>query len=634
MHDHREGYARAGDRGVLSSVEGHGADYSAPVSEFAAEVSTYRVPPAAGATPVGSAAAEAPTTESGDAVGTGLRLPAALALAAASGIALWASFPSLGWWPLAPVAVAGLAVATRGQRARGAALLGFVAGLAFLVPHLHWSGIYVGVLPWAALSAAEAGYFAAMAALMQRAWRAPGGRAGTVVVIAGLWVAQEALRDRTPFGGFPWARVAFSQADSPLLGLAALGGAPLVTGAVAAVGACLAVAAVGAVALLRSLGRRRVPALALVAAALVLAGGAVVPRPTGSDRDVAVAAVQGNVPRAGLDFNAQRRAVLDNHVRATLDLAARVAAGRTPRPDVVLWPENSSDIDPLRNADAGEIISTATDAVGVPVLVGAVLQEPTDHVSNAAIVWGPDGGPAPGPGARYVKRHPAPFAEYIPYRSFFRHFSDKVDLVARDFAPGRTVGVLPAGGARLGDIICFEVAYDDLVRDTVTAGADLLVVQTNNATFGFSDESVQQLAMSRLRAVETGRAVVHVSTVGVSGLIMPDGRLVARSGHFTTDVLTARLPLRTQQTVATRVGPLPELVLAVAGVLLALLAGTGRGAAPLGTRLLGARLLGARLLGARLRGARLRRRPVPDQDTPSRTVPGTNAPDAGQESLQ
>jgi apolipoprotein N-acyltransferase len=253
-----------------------------------------------------------------------------------------------------------------------------------------------------------------------------------------------------------------------------------------------------------------------------------------------------------------------------------VATGRAPQPDVVLWPENASDIDPLRNADAAAVITMATDAVRVPVLVGAVLQEPVGFVSNAAIVWGPSGSAEPGPGNRYVKRHPAPFAEYIPYRSFFRVFSDKVDLVSRDFAAGRTVGVLPAGGARLGDIICFEVAYDDLVRDTVTAGADLLVVQTNNATFGYSDESVQQLAMSRLRAVETGRSVVHISTVGVSGLIAPDGRLVARSKHFDADVLQARMPLRTQQTVATRVGPAPEIALAAAGVLLALFAGLRR----------------------------------------------------------
>jgi apolipoprotein N-acyltransferase len=289
------------------------------------------------------------------------------------------------------------------------------------------------------------------------------------------------------------------------------------------------------------------------------------------ERTAQVAAVQGNVPQAGLDFNAQRRAVLDNHVRTTLALADDVRAGRAPAPDLVVWPENSSDIDPLVNRDAEAEISDATARIGVPVLVGAVLQGPGEYVSNAGIVWAPGSGPAD----IYIKRHPVPFAEYIPYRSFFRHFSDKVDLVSRDFAPGHTVGVLPLGPARVGDVICFEVAYDDLVRDTVRAGADLLVVQTNNATFGYSAESTQQLAMSRLRAVESGRAVVQISTVGVSGLIAPDGSLVDRSGLFTTDVLAARLPLRTGLTVATRVGPAPEIALAVLGCILVAAAGLG-----------------------------------------------------------
>ena len=147
-------------------------------------------------------------------------------------------------------------------------------------------------------------------------------------------------------------------------------------------------------------------------------------------------------------------------------------------------------------------------------------------------------------------------------------FSDKVDLVRADFIPGRTVGVITAGRPRSATVICFEVAYDTLVRDAVRGGADLLVVQTNNATFGYTDESVQQLAMSRIRAVETGRAVVHISTVGVSALIMPDGSEVARSEHFTRQVLRARLPLRTGQTIATRVGAIPEGALAAVGLLL------------------------------------------------------------------
>jgi apolipoprotein N-acyltransferase len=489
-------------------------------------------------------------------------------VAVVGGVALALSFPGVGWWPMAPIGVAAISVASRGRRPGPGLLLGLAGGLAFFVPHLHWSGVYVGWLPWIALATLEASFVAVLGALLPLAWRAPGGRAGTVVATAGLWTGQEALRGRLPFGGFPWGRLAFSQSDAPTLGYAALGGAPLISAAVALAGGGLAVAAVELLA--RRSDRRWVTAPAATLASLaVITGGALVPTPTDGPRSAEVAAVQGNVPAPGLDFNAHRMAVLSNHVLATARIADRSGAGRVPRPDLVLWPENASDIDPLRNQDAAMAIQAAADRVGVPVLVGGVLEQPTDHLSNAAVLWGPTGSTHPGPGVTYVKRHPAPFAEYIPYRSFFRIFSDKVDLVRRDFTAGDRVGVFPAGDLRIGDVICFEVTYDSLVRDPVRSGADLLVVQTNNATFGFTDESVQQLAMSRVRAVESGRAVVHISTVGVSALIAPDGRLLARSGHFTQEVLQSRLPLRTGRTVATQSGAAPEAALSALGLLLA-----------------------------------------------------------------
>jgi apolipoprotein N-acyltransferase len=171
-----------------------------------------------------------------------------------------------------------------------------------------------------------------------------------------------------------------------------------------------------------------------------------------------------------------------------------------------------------------------------------------------------------------VKRHPAPFGEYIPLRSFFRHISKKVDLVREDFVSGDTLpsnaGVLTMGPARVGDVICFEVAYDSLVRDPVRQGANLLAVQTNNATFGRSQESVQQLAMSQLRAIEIGRAVVHISTVGVSAVILPNGKIERRSGLFRQEVLESDVPLRTSLTLATRVGGWPEGILAALGMAL------------------------------------------------------------------
>jgi apolipoprotein N-acyltransferase len=160
-----------------------------------------------------------------------------------------------------------------------------------------------------------------------------------------------------------------------------------------------------------------------------------------------------------------------------------------------------------------------------------------------------------------------PFGEYIPYRSLVRRITTKVDLVPRDFAAGNEVGVLDVGPVRLGDVICFEVAYDDLVRDTVTGGGRLLVVQTNNATFGRSGETVQQLAMGRLRAVEHGRTVLVAATSGISAVIAPDGELVDSAPVFTRRVMTHEVPVRDDLTLATRVGAVPEAALAALGVL-------------------------------------------------------------------
>jgi apolipoprotein N-acyltransferase len=282
---------------------------------------------------------------------------------------------------------------------------------------------------------------------------------------------------------------------------------------------------------------------------------------TTTDGSAVVALVQGNVPRAGLDFNAQRRAVLDNHVARTMTLAADVAAGRYPRPALVIWPENSSDIDPLRNPDARAVIDRAARAIGVPILVGAVLRTGDGHTTNTAMVWNP----RTGPGQRHDKR-PMPFAEYIPYRNFFRLFSPYVDR-AGDFVPGNGDSAVDVGLARVGIAICSEVMFDDLVRQGVQSGAQLLAVPTNNATFGFTEMTYQQQAISRVRAVEHGRTVLVAATSGVSAVIAPDGAVEQQTKLFTPDALVARVPLRSGTTLATRLGPTPEWLLVTLGLL-------------------------------------------------------------------
>jgi len=500
-------------------------------------------------------------------------------------VALCLAFPDAGLWFLAPIGVGLLALATCGARVREGALLGLVTGLVFFGYSLSWAGIVVGVVPWAGLTVCQALFLAllggATAGLQDRPdlWRrregehglATGARVRPLVVVL-AWVAQEALRDRIPYGGFPWVRLAFSQADSPMGRLAALAGAPGVTFAVALVGGLLAAAAFRLASTERASapGRRpgRSTLLALAGALVVGAFGTLVPLPV-DGASGSVMAVQGNVARPGLDFNAERRQVLDNHVDATIAAAGQVAAGTRAPPDLVVWPENASDIDPTRNPDADARIGEALDAAKAPIVVGSLLEQPYPDVSNVSLLYTPGQGIT----ARYVKQHPVPFAEYIPSRDFFRRFSDKVDLVRADFAAGDRPVVFRVPAASGGTIvagptICFEVAYDDLIRDNVELGANLLLVQTNNATFGFTAESTQQLAISRIRAIEHGRSVVHVSTVGVSALITPDGTPHQASALFTQAVLSGQLPLRTALTVATVLGPWPEyaacLALAVA----------------------------------------------------------------------
>ena len=473
------------------------------------------------------------------------------------------AFPGPALVPLAVLGPAALALAVHGRSVRGGLWLGLVTGLAFFVPLLSWTGIYVGPLPWLALAVFEALHLAllgAATALTSRLRWWP-------LWAAALWVADEALRGRLILGGFPWGRLGLSQTDGPLLALAAYGGVPLVSFAVALIGTLLAAAVLALHRLLRS-GRPNAArplawALAGIVAVPLVGAVAWLPLPgpslTEGGPTSTVAVIQGNVPRAGLDFNAQRRAVLDNHVQRTLELADAVRAGEQPQPDVVLWPENSSDIDPYINDDAAGQIQRAARAIDAPILVGAVVQGPGRFISNTAIVWDPEDGP----GETYVKRHPVPLGEYVPARSFFRFFSEQVDRVT-DQRAGEEAGLLEIGGTRIGDLICFEVVYDGLVADVAEAG--MLVVQTNNATFGRTAESEQQLAMSRLRAVEHGRSVAVAATSGISAIVAPDGTVVRSSELFTPDVFVEEIAQRDSRSLASRLGAGPEWLLTALGL--------------------------------------------------------------------
>ncbi|MFG1924822.1 apolipoprotein N-acyltransferase [Cryptosporangium sp. NPDC048952] len=494
-------------------------------------------------------------------------------LAVGSGALLVPAFPPHDLWWLAPVSVAMLAVAVHRQRARRGAWLGLLHGLVFFVLLLEWVGIYVGEAFVYLLGAVEAAYVAGLGAMLAASSRVMDRyRWSWPLVVGAGWVTQEAVRGRWPFGGFPWGRLAFAETDGPLLHLASVAGAPLVTFATAALGGLLVAALWRPWPFSAHVAPRRAAVRApavraeawragawLAAVGVVLLGAWFVPTPKATGQNVTVAVIQGNVPRLGLDFNAQRRAVLDNHVTRTLTLARDVAAGKAKQPDLVIWPENASDIDPLINEDARAEIDEAASAIKAPILVGAVLRGPGEYLTNAGLVWAPGEGPVD----RYEKRHPVPFGEYIPMRELARKVTTKVDLVRRDFKAGTEIGAVGmpttnAGVVQVGDVICFEVAYDSLVTDTVNAGAQILAVQTNNATFGLSGESPQQVAMARLRAVEHGKWSVVASTSGISATIGPNGRIYDHAGLFSAGTLIRSLALSQDRTLATALGQWPE----------------------------------------------------------------------------
>jgi apolipoprotein N-acyltransferase len=503
--------------------------------------------------------------------------------AVVGGLLLTLSFPPYDLVWLAPPALAVMTLSWHGVGARRGFWLGCLSGLAFLSWHLAWMRV-IGDDAWLLL----AGTFALFVGLVGAGVAATSRLRLWPLAVPLLWVLSEAIRGRVPLGGFPWGDLAFGQTSTSLTPYAALAGAPGVTFAIALVGSLLAFA-------WTARRRPRTAVASLVGVVLVCTLGGLVPLPVegeqgaaGEPAYVTAAIVQGNVPAAGMDAFGERAAVLTNHVRETERLAADVATGVTPRPDLVIWPENSTDIDPLVDEWARGQIQRATDAIGVPVLVGAVVNTPTDqtHIWNTGIVWLPTATGDPGPSDYYVKQHPVPFGEWIPARELLSRLISRFDRVPRDFASGTSTGVLQLGPARLGDLICFEVAYNDLGRAAVRGdgvdgalagqGARILSVQTNNATYSGTGQPEQQMAMSRLRAVEHGRSVLVAATSGISSIVGPDGSVVATIPEHVPGYLVERVPLRDTLTVSDRVGAAPELIACALAVILLVVAAVSR----------------------------------------------------------
>lgn len=458
-------------------------------------------------------------------------------LAALAGVLLAAAYAPFDVPWVIPFAVAAYVSATASLRPGRAWVPGLAFGLAFQLSLLWWMRV-IGTDAWAGLAGIEALFYGALGALVPLLRRWP----GWPVWVAIAWMTMDSLRMGWPFSGMPWGRLSYGVADHPWaqsLPYLGFSGLDLLLALIGALLAALVLdptrrSLMGGLAVV-ALGASFVPALVPYDA------------PVSGQRTVAV--VQGNVPGNGTDVLVDVDQLTRNHFEATEDLATDVDDGRVPKPDFVVWPENSTAADPFSDPLIGGMIDSAARRVDVPLLAGVMADYGAHGVLNQGIVWSPE----TGAGDRYTKHHPVPFGEYVPWRSVFAGNLARIQKVPRDMLAGTRQTPLSIADTRVADAICFDVAYDDSLHDQVVRGGQMIVVQTSNASFIYTHQIDQQFQISRLRAMEAGRDLVVASTNGVTGVIRSDGTVSARSPLRRTDVLVERVDLSDALTLGLRI---------------------------------------------------------------------------------
>jgi apolipoprotein N-acyltransferase len=456
-----------------------------------------------------------------------------IVLSLLSGLLAYASFAPLGYWWCAPFSLALLVHVLSERSLRRRALGVVVFGASFFGPLLAWSNTYVGDLPWLILTLLQIALLLPLALL-------PMSKLSNLFLFPSIWVAVEFLRGHFPFNGFGWGRIAFSQSSAPYALAAGVGGAPLLSFLVA-------IMALGIYFTFRS--RLKIAALVFISV-LVFTTITFATVPAIPKRDFPILAIQGGVPTLGLDFNARATAVFENHLHASVDYLK----SEKFKPLVVLWPENSIDVDPFHNIAVRDQLDSLVDEFNTPFIVGAVLQHGSNF-QNASILWQPHRGAT----SIYVKRHLTPFGEYIPLRTIAEVISPYAKNVV-DFLPGQRVIVHTVGRAKIAPIICFEL-LDDASGRAMARESNLFVVQTNSATFGISPESDQQLGITRVRAIEHRRFTISIATSGVSAIIDPRGRVTEKTGENQRAVIASLVGLNNSRSPADKYGSQIEFIL-------------------------------------------------------------------------
>ena len=480
----------------------------------------------------------------------------AIVLAATGGLLLRTAFPAPSIWPFAFLGLALILLALRGRGFWSGFLVGIVAGATLWGSLIFWLTLYLGPIPWLALCTLMTvwvGLSGGVIACVYR-WTASTGSAwiryvAVPTLVAAIWSARETLASSWPYGGFSWARLAYSQSESPFGDSVSWVGVAGVTFIVAFITAM-------AVAIFVSPRRK-----AMIAWGTIVVCFAAVPVfATNSVGTMRVLVAQGN-SNAGLFAQHEPGDILSEHVSATL------MAQKDPRAegiDAIIWPENASDIDPLRSPVAASTLTEVSRLFDAPVVTGTITNPRGEEYFNSSLVWMHGSGAI----AQYDKMRPVPFAEYMPNREFFRALvPDLVDLVGRDYSFGTRPNVVRVSGVPVGLSICFDITDNSLTRQMVDNGAQVIFAQTNNADFGTTDENLQQLAIARLAAMETGRTVVNDSTVGKTAVITSNGSTQAALEPYQPGYLIAEVNLSTTVTPAVVVGRTLELLLCLVAIL-------------------------------------------------------------------
>lgn len=453
----------------------------------------------------------------------------------AAGVALCLSLPPFGFWPLAFAGLAGVdrLIADQPRGARFAR--GWLVAMACFVPSLSWMTALTAPGYVIACVAYSAMLGAGIAA-------APAGR-GRWLALAGTWTLAELLRWSWPFGGVPLANLAIGQVSGPLAPVLRVGGPVLLLVVTVLAGQALAAATWRA-------WRAAAGLLAIVV--LAVAMSAIAPRGHAVGQ-AEVALVQGGGEQGTRKSETGVIDVFERHVTAT----ARVV----PPVDLVVWPEDVVDTDEAFVDDPwAEVVGDLARELDAPMVVGTVEGADDDHFTNAAVLVDAHGDIVD----RYDKVHRVPFGEYVPFRSVLTTVAGDA-LPDRDAVTGDLPGHLDAPGTvgRVAVPVSWEVFFPDRTREGVEAGARLVLNPTNGSSFTGTIVQSQQVASSRMRAIETGRWVLQVAPTGFSAFVDDQGRVLERSAISEQRVLQREVELREGLTIYTRLGNGPGFVLAV-----------------------------------------------------------------------